>query len=423
MSKSLHVDFLIIGGGIAGTTAAETIRTYSEGTILIVTDDRHTLYSRVRLPDYIIGKIPREKVFIKDESQYGSNGINLVKGVSVESLSLKEQRAYLSNGMTIRYDKLLMASGGVARRLRCAGFELDGIHYLRTIEDAELIQQAMKISKRALVIGGGFIGLELARCFLQGGLETVMVMMEPQFWPAALDKESSRMIEETLREQGVLIHYSDHVKEFWGNAHVQRVLLGSGKSYGCEMVGVGIGIDTLPPFTRTSRLQTHQGILTDECLRTSDFHVYAAGDVAEFYSMDYRRPHQIGNWSNAAEQGKIAGLNMVGQRTAFQSVGSYVIRVFGLSVGFVGDTTLVPGTQVIQRGSSSDKSYVRLLIRDGVIKGATLINQSHEIPSITELIRTAVKVDPLRSNLRDIGCDLGSCLTGHSNPHAPSYST
>jgi NTE family protein len=413
MPKPLQVDFLIVGGGIAGTTAAETIRTRSERTIMIVTDDRHPLYSRVRLPDYIIGKIPREKVFVKDERQYGSNGIDLLKEVSVENLSLKEQAAYLSNGMTIHYGKLLLATGGFARRLRCPGFELDGIHYLRTIEDAEHIQQAIRTAKKAVVVGGGFIGLELARCFIQGGLETAMVMMEPQFWPSALDKESAKMIEDALREQGVTIQYSDQVKEFWGNGHVQRILLGSGKSYGCEMVGVGIGIDTLPLFIKASGLQRHHGILTDECLRTSDFHVYAAGDAAEFYDAASGRPHQFGNWSNAAEQGKIVALNMVGDRNIYKSVSSYVIRIFGLSIGFVGDTALVPGTRVIQRGSASDKSYVRLLIRDGVIKGATFINQPHEIRSVMELIKREAKVEHWHSNLRDIECDLESFLTSN----------
>jgi NAD(P)H-nitrite reductase large subunit len=415
------VDFLIVGGGIAGTTAAETIRARSEGRIMIVTDDRHTLYSRVRLPDYIAGKIPREKVFIKDENWYREKGVDLLRAVSVEILSLKEQSTYLSNGMTIQYDKLLLATGGFARRLRCPGFELDGIYYLRTIEDAECIQQAIRTTKKAVVIGGGFIGLEMARCFLQAGLETAMVMMEPQFWPSALDKESAKMIEETLRQKGVIIHYSDQVKEFWGNGHVQRVLLASGKSYGCEMVGVGIGIDTLPPFVRASGLLWKRGILTDERLRTSDFCVFAAGDAAEFYDADRSHPNQIGNWSNATEQGKVAGSNMAGERNIFKSVSSYVIRVFGLSVGFVGDTTLMPGTQVIRRGSASDGDYVRLFIRDGVVKGATLMNRTHEIRPIMELMKRAVKVERYRSNLSDLGYDLESFLTSDFQQGAPSH--
>jgi NAD(P)H-nitrite reductase large subunit len=420
MSQPSQVDYLIVGGGIAGTTAAETIRARSEERIMIITDDRHTLYSRVRLPDYITGKIPMEKLFIKDMNWYRDTGIDLLRGTSVETLSLREQAVHLSNGMTVRYDKLLLATGGVAKRLRCPGFELDGVYHLRTIEDADSIQLAIKAAKKGVIIGGGFIGLELAQCFLKGGLETVMVLLEPQFWPSALDKESAKLIEDALLQKGVMIHYSDQVKEFWGNGYMQRVLLTSGKSYGCEIVGVGIGIDTLPPFIKASGLQARKGILTDEYLRTSDFHVYAAGDVVEFCGRDKGHPNQIGNWSNAAEQGKIAGINMTNERTVFKSISNYAIRTFGLSIGFIGDTTWMPGTEVIRRGSASEGGIGRLFMRDGIIKGATLINRSHETRCIMELIKKAVKVEHFRSQLSDLACDLESLVSGSFQQSASS---
>lgn len=419
MPKSLDVDFLIVGGGVAGTTAAETIRQHADGSILIVTEDRHPLYSRVRLPDYLAGKIPRKKVFLKDEAWYRDKGIDLLREVSLEDLSPKERCARLSNGMTIQYDRALLATGGFSRRLRCPGFELDGVYYLRTLEDAERIRLAMETARKAVVIGGSFISLELASCFVQRGLETVMVLRESQFWPVLLDQESAHMIEETLRQKGVMIHYSDSIREFWGNTHTQRIILASGKSYGSDLVGVGIGIDRLPPFLhQTNGLLYKRGILTDEFLRTSDFHVYAAGDAAEFYDTQKGHPNIIGNWTNATEQGRIVGLNMVGQKTLFRSVGSYVIRIFDLSVGFVGDTTWLPGTQIIRRGSVSEGGYVRLFLREGMIKGATLMNQSHELRPIMELIQRGVQIDRYRSNLSDLGWELESLLISNSNQHA-----
>jgi NAD(P)H-nitrite reductase large subunit len=414
MSKSSKVDFLVVGGGIAGTTAAEILRQHTDASILIVTEERYPLYSRVRLPDYLIDKIPREKVFLKDETWYRDKGIDLLREASVEELSPKERYARLSNGMTVQYDRALLATGGASRRLRCPGFELDGIYYLRTLEDAERIRSAIKTARKAVVIGGGFIGLELASCFIQKGLETVMVLRESQFWPVHLDTESAQMIEDTLRQKGVVIHYSDSIKEFWGNTHTQRIILASGKSYGSDLVGVGIGIDRLPPFLhQTNGLHYKRGILTDEFLRTSDFYVYAAGDAAEFYDTQKGHPNVIGNWTNAAEQGRIVGLNMAGEKTIFRSVGSYVIRIFGLNVGFVGDTTWLPGTQIIRRGSVGEGGYVRLFLRDGVIRGATLINQTHEVRPIIELIRREIQVEHLRSNLTDIGYDLESLLSSN----------
>ncbi len=419
MPRGLRVDYLIVGGGVAGTTAAETIRQRSDGSIMMVTDDRHTLYSRIRLPDYISGKIPREKVFIKGENWYRDQCIDLFREVYVEGLSLPEQFAYFSNGMTVQYGKLLLATGGFARRLMCHGFELDGIYYLRTIEDAESIRQAMETARKGVVIGGRLIGLELARCFIERGIETVMVMIEHQFWSSMLDKESAKMIEDTLRQKGVTIHYADQIKEFWGNGHVQRVLLTSGKSYSCDLVGVGIGIDTTTPFIKASGLQSKRGILTDEYLRTSDFHVFAAGDSAEFYDTGNGRFSCLGNWSNATDQGKIAGCNMVGERAVLRSVRNYVIRVLGLGVAFVGNTTLLPGTQVIRRGSANEGGYVRLFLRDGVIKGATLINQSHEMGPIMELIRKEINMQSCRSSLSELGRDLESFLPNCSQSSFP----
>lgn len=396
---------------MAGTTAAETIRHRSDKSIMIVTDDWHTLYSRVRLPDYITGKIPRERVFIKEEMWYQENAIDLCREVSVQHLSLNERRADLSNGLSVQYERLLLATGGRVRKLRCPGSELENICYLRTLEDAECMKQAIQSAKKAVVIGGGFIGLEMVRCFIQAGLETVMVMMEPRFWPLALDKESTTMIEEALRQKKVTLHYADQVKEFRGNGRVQMVVLGSGKSYGCDMVGVGIGIDTLHPFIRESGLRIQNGILTDESLQTSDPHVFAAGDVAEFYDVGRAHHNQMGNWTHATEQGKVAGANMCGERNIFQSVSSYVIRVFGLSIGLVGDTTLLPDTEVIQRGSASHGGYVRLFVRDGRIRGATLMNRSHEMRPITELIKRPAKIEPYHSALSDVQCDLESILS------------
>ena len=308
MSRVSTVDFLIIGGGIAGTSAAETIRQHSKGGVMIVSDESHFLYSRVRLPDYIAGQIPRERVFIREENWYRKQGIEILRGTTVKGVSLREKRVYLSDERGIQYGKLLLATGGSLRRLKCEGSQLSGIHYLRTIEDAEDIKRGIQISKRAVVVGGGFIGLELTRCFIQGGLETVVVMKEPQFWPSALDEESGKMIESTLRSKGATIHYSDQVSAFEGNGTVKNVVLASGKSYGCDMVGVGVGIETTHPFIQSSGLEVQRGVLTDEYLRTNDPDVFAAGDVAEFYDVDRAKRNQIGNWSNAMEQGKVAAL-------------------------------------------------------------------------------------------------------------------
>ncbi|MBI3606976.1 MAG: NAD(P)/FAD-dependent oxidoreductase, partial [Nitrospirae bacterium] len=285
MSDTSSVDFLIVGGGIAGTTAAETVRKKSDGRVMVVTDEPHLLYSRVRLPDYVAGTIPRERVFMKDEGWYRDRKIELLRERAVSRLSLADRSVYLGDGSTIRYGTLLLAPGGSARRLACDGADWSGIHYLRTIDDADRLKSAMTTSTRSVVIGGGFIGLELARCFAQAGLHTTIVLMEPWFWPAVLDQDSSAMIDQTISRHGVAVHYSEQLTSIHGDGTLRQAVMASGKAFDCDLLGVGIGIGTRHSFVADAGLQVGKGILTNEYLRTSDPHVFAVGDVAEFFDV------------------------------------------------------------------------------------------------------------------------------------------
>ena len=420
MESNLKVDYLILGGGIAGTTAAEIIRQRSSGSVMIVTDDAHTLYSRVRLPDYVAGSIPREKVFVKGEAWYKEQRIDLVRETAVIALSPSDRSVTLSNGKKIQYGKLLLATGGKARKLEFEGPEKEGVYTFRTLEDAERIKEAMANSKKAVVLGGGYIGLELVRCSIQHGLATCLVVMENQFWPQALDEVSSKMVENALRKKGVEVYFQSQIQTVMGNGKVESIILSeaSGSSgtergvrgrqcFDCDFLGIGIGVTTMDPFIETSGLQIKKGILTDETLKTTDANIYAAGDVAEFYDPNGRKHYQFGNWVNAAGQGKVAGMNMTGDHQIFHSVSSYAIRLFGLSIGFSGETKNEPGTTVIRRGSP-EEGYVRLFVRDGKVKGASLINRAHEMRPVLEMIRKEIQVNHKESDLGNTDFELDS---------------
>lgn len=410
MPDSHTVDYLIIGGGIAGTTAAEGIRKQSEGSVMIVTDEAHTLYSRVRLPDYVAGQISRERVFMKDDAWYHERHITLVRERTVQSLSLAERSVCLSDGSIVRYGALLLAMGGAARHLSCPGSDWAGVHYLRTIDDADRILAAIPTASRAVVVGGGFIGLELARSFAQHGRETTLVLMEPRFWPPFFDDDAGAMVERTLRSHGVEVFYSEQLQSIRGNGSLREAVMASGKAFPCDIMGAGIGISTLHPFVKNAGLDLRKGIVTDEHLRTSDPHVFAAGDAAEFFDLTRGRSHQIGNWSNALEQGKVVALNMTGETTPYRFVGNYVITVFGLSVGLAGDSSTLPGTDVIRRVAPERGSYARLFVRDGVIKGAAVLNAPKENITIGQLIKQQIRIDHALQQLAEPAFDLKSLL-------------
>ena len=416
MPDTSSVDYLIVGGGIAGTTAADGIRKKADGRVMIVTDEPHPLYSRVRLPDYVAGQIPRERVFMKDEGWYRERNIQLVRERSVVRLSPADRSVQLSDGSTVRYGTLLLAMGGAARRLSCEGADWSGVHYLRTIDDADRIRAAIPASSRAVVIGGGFIGLELARCFAQHGRETTLVLMEPWFWPHLLDQESGAMIERTLRDHGIDVRYSEQLQSIRNDGSFGHAVMAGGRSFACDILGVGIGISTLHPFVKDAGLDIRKGIVTDEHFRASAPSVFAAGDVAEFFDLTRGRSNQIGNWSNAMEQGKVAGLNMAGEQTPYRFVSNYVITVFGLAIGFAGDPTAQPATEIIKRGSPESGSYTRIFVRDGVINGATVLNAPKDNVTIGQLIKQAIRVDHARAQLADPAFDLKSLLQGSGNP-------
>ncbi|MEW6683876.1 MAG: FAD-dependent oxidoreductase [Nitrospirota bacterium] len=411
MSDTHAVDYLIIGGGIAGTTAAESIRKRTAGSVMIVTSEAHTLYSRVRLPDYVAGQITRERVFMKDEPWYRERGISLVRERTVQSLSRADRSVRLSDGSTVRYGTLLLAMGGAARHLSCPGADWAGVHYLRTIDDADRLVSSISAATRAVVVGGGFIGLELARGFAQRGRETTLVLMEPRFWPQFFDNEANSMVESTLRNHGVDVRYSEQLQAIRGNGSLHEAVMATGASFSCDIMGVGIGIGTLHPFIKDAGLDIRKGIVTDEYLRTSDPYIFAAGDVAEFFDVTRGQSNQIGNWSNAMEQGKVAALNMTGDATPYRFVGNYVITVFGLSVGLTGDPAAPAGTEIIARRSPERGTYARLFVRDGVIKGAAVLNAPKENITISQLIKQEIRIDHVRAQLADPSFDLKSLLT------------
>ncbi|MFZ5875525.1 MAG: NAD(P)/FAD-dependent oxidoreductase [Nitrospirota bacterium] len=411
MPDTRTVDYLIIGGGIAGTTAAEGIRKQTSGSVMIVTDEPHTLYSRVRLPDYLVGQIPRERVFMKDEAWYRERTLDLVRGRTVRALSLTDRGVRLDDGSLVRYGTLLLAMGGAARRLACEGADWSGVHYLRTVDDADRILASVPSATRAVVVGGGFIGLELARCFAHHGRPTTLVLMEPRFWPAFLDETASAWIDRTLRDRGIDVRYSEQLQAIHGAGAGRDAVMASGNTFPCDIMGVGIGISTLHPFVKEAGLALRKGIVTDEYFRTSDHHVFAAGDVTEFFDLTLGRSNQLGNWSNAMEQGKVAALNMVGEPTPYRFVGSYVITIFGMPVGLTGDPSTPPGADVILRGSPDRGSYARLIVRDGVIKGAAVLNAPKDHVTIGQLIKQAVRIDQAREQLADPLFNIKSLLS------------
>ena len=415
--------YLIIGGGAAGTSAADTIRQQdASGTIAIVSDEIHPLYSRVMLskPSFFLGKIPFDQIWLKGKEWYDNNRIIFIGGKMAVSLDAKQKILVLSDGRQIGYEKLLLATGVRTKKWTVPGGDKKSIYSLRTLEDGQAIMEAIKTAKKTLVIGGGFIGFEMADLCKLAGLDTTMILRESYFWEPTLDRASGEMIETALQKSRIKIIKNSEVVEALGNKNVAGVVLKDGAKLDCEMIITGIGVVSPDlEFLQKEGIATRNSILSNEYMETSASDIWTAGDIAEYKDLLLEENIQLGNWVNAHEQGRIAGLNMAasssahataGQsKTPFKFVSFYTTQGAGLTVAFVGDVRPLPNRQVVLRGSPEINSYARILIVDNPstnsgreeLVGATLINRSSELTTIAKLIENNVDVSAHISELSD----------------------
>lgn len=406
------VDYLIVGGSAAGTTAADVIRTSkSDATIAVVTDEPHGFYSRVLLPHYVRHKVDREHVIIKKPEWYGQRNIDLLTGVSAQRLEVSKKTVTLSNGEEYQYGKLLISVGGKTIPFSAPGAELENILYLRTLEDADKIIKVASQSQKGVIIGGGFIGLEFASCFKANGINDVTVLvMEPYFWFGKLDEKSSMVLTATLEKNGIKVLMEEEVEKFEGEGAVSSVLTKTGRRYETQVVGVGIGIKPDLDWIKESGISVNRGIVTNEYLETNVGDIYAAGDCAEFNDVIFERQHILGNWANATNQGRTVARTMCGQRTVFETASSYTTNFFDGSCSFIGETDPKFADEIINRGSveggKMTQVYIKTIGGKLRIVGATAINNPTEVATLTAIIKNRVDVSRFKEKLSDINFNL-----------------
>ena len=411
-----NVDFLVIGGSAAGTTAAEVIRQLNpQSSVTIITDENHEQYSRVLLPHYIRGKVQREQVFLKKANWYLGKNIELVKGTKAVSLNPESHIVTFGDGEQIQYKKLLIAIGGDVNRLNITGSDLANILYLRTIEDADSVIEAAKKSKKGLVVGGGFVSLDFATGFRVNGVEKVVILTrDPYFWSGHLDPESGRLMRNLLLKNKVEIMTEEEADFFEGENAVCRVVTKSKKKLETDVVGVGIGIKPDLEWLEKAGIKTNRAILTNEYLETNIAEVYAAGDCAEFHDVFFERQHIMGNWANATSQGAAVGKTMSGQRTVYETISSYSDTFFDNSYSFIGVTDEKFADEVIVRGSVETAKMARVFIKKiaGVVRivGATVINDPAEVAPLTAAVKNKIDILKFKNRLSDLAYDLKEIL-------------
>ncbi|MDP2932599.1 MAG: FAD-dependent oxidoreductase [bacterium] len=401
--------YLIIGGGVSGTTAAETIRKGDvSGSIAIVSDEPHRFYSRIMLskPNFFLGKIPFESVWLRAQDWYVKSNVVFMAGRTAIELDPAKKTVTLDNGAVACYEKLLLAFGTKPNIWPSDDANKDGVFYLRTLDDARGVMTALKSAKKVAVVGGGFVGFEMCDLVRMAGLPVTFLIREKYFWDYIWDESSGRMVEAALDRGGVDLMLGVTVQEILGKGKVSGVRLSDGRTIDCDMLFIGIGVNYPLNWLRECGLQIGRGILANEFLETNLPEVWAAGDVAEYQDVVLNERVIMGNWANAQEQGRAAGANMIGAKKPFRLVSFYTTVGFGTTIAFVGDIFPKEGRDIVYRGSPEINSYARLLVAGNKLIGATMVNRTVELSSFAKIIDKGLDISDKIGILDDPNHDL-----------------
>ncbi len=380
------ISYLIIGGGLAGISAAEAIRTHggAAGRIVIVTTDTEAPYHRPPLSkEYLRAEQERKEVFVQPPEWYHENGVELMRETRAVSLDPAARVITLDNGRELHYEKLLLATGGTPQPLGIPGEELDGVLSLRSLADADALRKAAAKAKRAVIVGGGFIGVEAAAAMAHYKVETTLLVRGEHVWSAFATPETAQFIEETLTDHGIKIVKGEtpaRILPQQGKQHAGSVATKGGRTLGGDLVVGAVGITPDIALAQAAGLTIDDetgGVRVDDHLRTSDPAIYAAGDIASFPDPTTGKLRRVEHWDTALTHGQTAGANMAGADDAYTHVQYFFSDLFDLGIEVLGNPD--PALETITRGAIADRSFAVLYLDpQEIVVGAFTVNRPAE---------------------------------------------
>lgn len=393
---------VIVGANLAGGRAAEALRQEGfDGRVILVGEEPHRPYERPPLSkEFLRGETPEEKLFLQPEEFYREQSIELRLGVRARRLDAAAREVELESGERLSFDHLLIATGASVRRLAVPGADLEGILYLRSIRDVERIRAEMARGRRAVVVGAGFIGAEVAASLRQKELEVAMLEVAPVPLLRALGEEMGRVYAEFHREQGVELWTGEGVQAFRGTGRVEEVVTTSGRALPCDFAVVGVGVVPATGWLEGSGVALDDGVVVDEYAETSVAGIYAAGDVARFPHHGERL--RVEHFDNAQYQAQAAAKNMLGRRAAYRPSLFFWSDQYDLKLQYVGHASR--WERVVLRGQPKARSFIAFYLGEGRIRAALGVNRFKDVNFARKLIDARAPVDP--EKLSDPAVDL-----------------
>jgi NAD(P)H-nitrite reductase large subunit len=391
--------YVIIGNGVAGTTAADTLRKADQDCqITLLDDEPYPLYNRIALPRVLKGTTQWERTIIRQPVWHTQNRIDLRLETTVTRVDTAAKLVATADGGQLPYDKLLVASGGTPHHLGVPGAAgTAGIYNFQSMDDTKAILARALEAKGAVALGGSFIAYELTEAFRHRNIPTAWLVRGPRFLHRILDEDGGALVDRLAREVGVETYYGEQAAEVHATCGaVAGVTTEQGHRFDCDLLGVGIGLAMRTEFLMDTPVEVRTGVVTNEYLETSAPDVYAAGDVAEFYDSSIGTHHRMGTWNNAAAHGRTAAQNMLGQRESYGEVPYYTSTMFESQIAAIGTTPEVrPDLESISRLDMGARVYRRLFFYEGRLAGAALIGDIRARRQLMELIRSRQPIPPL----------------------------
>ncbi len=369
-----HQTAVIVGTGLAGGNAAVTLREEGwRGRIVMLGDEPAVPFGRPPLSKtYMRGEEGLGGWLVKPADWYGNNRVELRTGVTIHGVDTRLKKVTLEGGETVEYDKLLLCTGGRNRRFQVPGAATPGVYQLRTLAECDAIRRAARPGARALVVGMGFIGSEVAASLRQLGLEVTAVLNGVAPLTAVLGGEVAEVMGRIHRNHGVQLVTEDRVVGFEGSDHLAGAITAKGARIGCDLAVVAIGIEPAIDAFKGSEIALDNGILVDETCRTSAPDVYAAGDVANHLHPVFGRM-RVEHYNNAEKQGRAAARAMLGDQRPYDDIHSFWSDQYEDKLEYVGDGRT--WDQIVIRGSLANSQFLAFYLSKGIMKGACGLNR------------------------------------------------
>ena len=382
---------VIIGAGHAAGQAAASLRQEKyEGPITIIGDEPHVPYQRPPLSkQYISGEQGIERVYLRPEKFYDDKDVTLKLGVTATAIDREAKTVSLDNGETVSYDKLIISTGSRPRILNIEGSDLPGIHYLRTIADVDAIRDEMQPGKSLIIVGGGYIGLEVASVGIEQGLTVHVLEMESRILQRVTTPEMSHYYHNLHEGRGVNIHTETMVSGFAGSDRVEQVLCGE-QAFDADLVIVGIGIIPNVELAEAAGLEVDNGIVVDDHCRTSDPDIYSAGDCTNHPNPLLDRRLRLESVPNAMEQARVCASNMLGGDKVYAAMPWFWSDQYELKLQMVGFSA--DGDEHVVRGSVEDNQFAVFYLNNGKVVAADAVNSPKEFMVCKQLV--GKHVDP-----------------------------